>query len=245
MSDENDVIGSDEQDDVVEVLDNMQDYGEENISTQNVINSYIKDSIFTSGDLQTLHHASYTTSKGSHYVYSYITYQMSGTNNRETHIIIAKWTKSFENGYLQNQLKIYKNCCVLYVANTGRLGISTICKNPLKMKSVVLKNRIITEKGYCTYRQQYASINSSTTSKIVKCIIGWIPKLNKTFSSYQTLTGSAANDEETYSKSDHLNTVKAKSKAMYRVGDYMFLRIQCSSNTKKGKYYYKYTIAER
>ena len=34
MSDENDVIGSDEQDDVVEVLDNMQDYGEENRSEE-------------------------------------------------------------------------------------------------------------------------------------------------------------------------------------------------------------------
>ncbi len=233
--------GFEEDYDIIEELEAIPDYGEKT-AVCNVLPP-VSDSIFKTNPLQKWFHKE-MKKDGKTYVYSYISYQMAGTKNRETHIIISRWIKTFVDNFLTNQFKIEENACVLYVNNTRKLGKSLICRNPIKYDSITLTNKIKNTKGYCTFREQYASINSSTSSNIIKCVISWFKYPNKVATMVRTLTGKAANDSCAYEEADKVSCEEATSKSMFKVEDYVYLRMQCA-NTKQYEFDYFFEMSER
>ncbi|MDO5293685.1 MAG: hypothetical protein Q4F05_13170, partial [bacterium] len=159
----------------IEALDDYKDA--ESSKSRNLLGS-IPDRVFKTGyKLDTWFHSSIGDLQ-----YSHVGHKYAGTDNRLTYIVVLDWTKitNYKNQSFESQLEIIHNKAVLYNVYNNKLGIFS--KRPLNVNNLSTYAHCNTTTGCFNKRTQYAQINESTSKKIAKCIIEWVPYASTAYS---------------------------------------------------------------
>ncbi len=149
---------------------------------------YISDSIYRSGDFEKWYEG---VASNNLQVYSYITYHFAGTENRETHIIILDWVKGGNTSTQSwnHQLAVYRQECVHYNVYTSELGFSSICTPQIKVRDVKVEIEAInSDSGFFWKFVRNAEMQDTVATKIIQCIITWIPRVSELASNYEIWT---------------------------------------------------------